>query len=296
MGLRQAAGRFRARHAWAIHRLKGVPLPATYVDVHVVEHCNLNCRGCAHFSPVAEPCFLDPADFERSLIALAPLFDTSFSSLHLLGGEPLLHPQLSELMRLARRHLPQAELQVITNGTLIPRMGEDFWAACRETRAVVYVSEYPVDMDYKAVLALLTQHGVEHRFDPRSDFICHVFDPRGTQDPHESWRRCQFGGTCVQLVGTRLYACPRCAYADHVNRAFGESLRHERGDWLELSDATPLRLYRFLDTPKPFCRYCDLSAEHTAPWAVSRRERSEWFGTGEQPDACSAACGERTVR
>lgn len=32
------------------------------VNVHVVDHCNLRCRGCVHFAPIAEPRFLDLDD------------------------------------------------------------------------------------------------------------------------------------------------------------------------------------------------------------------------------------------
>ena len=31
-----------------------------YLDVHVADHCNLGCRGCLHFAPIAKPRFLDP--------------------------------------------------------------------------------------------------------------------------------------------------------------------------------------------------------------------------------------------
>ena len=28
-------------------------------EVHLVDHCNLNCKGCSHFSPVSEKKFVD---------------------------------------------------------------------------------------------------------------------------------------------------------------------------------------------------------------------------------------------
>lgn len=30
------------------------PLSQLQFEVHVTEHCNLNCRQCAHFSPLAK--------------------------------------------------------------------------------------------------------------------------------------------------------------------------------------------------------------------------------------------------
>ena len=38
----------------------------SYIDVQVADHCNLGCRGCLHFAPIAEPRFLDLAEYELS--------------------------------------------------------------------------------------------------------------------------------------------------------------------------------------------------------------------------------------
>ena len=28
------------------------------IDIHLTDHCNLNCKGCTHFSPLAEDFYL----------------------------------------------------------------------------------------------------------------------------------------------------------------------------------------------------------------------------------------------
>ena len=30
-----------------------------WLEVHLAEHCNLNCKGCSHFSPLAEKEFIE---------------------------------------------------------------------------------------------------------------------------------------------------------------------------------------------------------------------------------------------
>lgn len=35
--------------------------------VDIVVHCNLNCKGCGHFSPLASESFLDLETFENDL-------------------------------------------------------------------------------------------------------------------------------------------------------------------------------------------------------------------------------------
>ena len=32
-------------------------------DIHLVDHCNLNCKGCLHFSPLSEEKYLEIQSF-----------------------------------------------------------------------------------------------------------------------------------------------------------------------------------------------------------------------------------------
>ena len=41
--------------------------------VDIVDHCNLNCKGCGHFSPLASKSFLDLETFENDLRRLIVL-------------------------------------------------------------------------------------------------------------------------------------------------------------------------------------------------------------------------------
>ena len=86
--------------------------------MHVADHCNLNCASCCHFSPAALPAFLSLEGYERDLGKLARIEGaaTFFSAIVLMGGEPLLHPGLPELIRATRRHLPEARLRVTSYG------------------------------------------------------------------------------------------------------------------------------------------------------------------------------------
>ena len=44
-----------------------------YLEHHIVDHCNLNCVGCSHFSPISNPWFEDIEDFKRDFERLAEL-------------------------------------------------------------------------------------------------------------------------------------------------------------------------------------------------------------------------------
>ena len=67
---------------------------ARYLDIHVVDHCNLRCAGCLHFAPLATEHFIDLAAYDRDLEMLAAVegIEGYFDCICLMGGEPLLHP------------------------------------------------------------------------------------------------------------------------------------------------------------------------------------------------------------
>ena len=57
----------------------------------------------------------------------------------LVGGEPLLHPELVELVEVARRAAIAPRISLTTNGLLLPRMSEPFWRGLD----AVTISLYP---------------------------------------------------------------------------------------------------------------------------------------------------------
>src|SRR6202012_3133784 len=59
--------------------------------------------------------------------------------LTMVGGEPLLHPDIVELARIARQLRVAPVISLTTNGFLLPRMGDDFWQAID----ALTISRYP---------------------------------------------------------------------------------------------------------------------------------------------------------
>ena len=129
-----------------------VPYGELFFEVHLAEHCNLNCAGCNHFSPLAEPEFTDPATLDKDFARLASLFGEKMSHINLLGGEPLLHPSLNECMQIARRHFPKTRITLVTNGLLLTRQKDEFWQTCRENQITIQVTRYPIKLDFDQML------------------------------------------------------------------------------------------------------------------------------------------------
>jgi len=98
--------------------------PLNQIYFYLTEGCNLKCRHCwiapKYQSAAASYPALDP-DLFRSIIEQAkPL---GLSAVKLTGGEPLLHPQIRELLLVVRSQ--ELRLTVETNGTLCtPELAE----------------------------------------------------------------------------------------------------------------------------------------------------------------------------
>lgn len=88
--------------------------PRHPVLAHVipVRRCNLSCAYCNEFDSVSKP--VPTSEMLHRIDKLAALGTTVIT---LSGGEPLLHPELDEIIRRIRRHDILAE--VLTNGYLL---------------------------------------------------------------------------------------------------------------------------------------------------------------------------------
>lgn len=87
------------------------------VYVEITNVCNLSCGFCA--GTKRAPAFMTAEQF--STIAAGLKGHTAYLYFHLMG-EPLLHPQLAELLRIAGENGFRAV--ITTNGTLLPSAGE----------------------------------------------------------------------------------------------------------------------------------------------------------------------------
>jgi ABC-2 type transport system ATP-binding protein len=274
-----------------------------YLDVHVADHCNLRCAGCVHFSPLAEPRFLDLGQYDQDLSALASIagIEEYIHELSLMGGEPLLHPELPEVLRLSRALLPKMGIALVSNGLLLKRMGEEFWRAMRECDVKLQLSPYPLRVDYPALLELATSHGVEAALtrdvtrtrEGKEVFFRLSLDESGSQDPVASHNRCPFGGRTLQMSEGRIWPCQVAAHHGTLNKRFGLDMRSQKEDSLAIADIDSTdQIEELRRHPHPMCRYCDMEHLSVAEWRTSSFEAAEWLKEkpeGEQIRQTSAS-------
>lgn len=138
------------------------------VDIHMAEHCNLGCYSCNHFSPLAKEEFADLETTTKDLTRLKELTNGKIKTIFLVGGEPLLHPNIIAFMKVARELFPKSVVQIITNGVLLPKQKPEFWAACKQYNIVMTPTKYP-GIDWDKVEARARENNYQFKYFNFSD-------------------------------------------------------------------------------------------------------------------------------
>lgn len=264
-----------AARTWIRHKRE--PLRLEFV---LTDYCNLNCKGCTHYSPLAPKEFADFDQLTRSMNHLGSIADGKIRHAYLIGGEPLLYPRLTDAMAALRKAFPKAKLYIFTNGIALPKMSDEFWAECRKLRYIIAITRYPINFDYDAAIERCRHEDVECQvFGDRSladSFFRFALDPEGRQDPKMSHFKCYNFG-CLSVMGDRLFPCSISACVSHLNRACETHFKHTPADWLNVEQITSVDQIKALrDRPVPFCRHCILPPA-TVKYGPSRREACEWM-------------------
>ncbi|PRQ08264.1 radical SAM protein [Enhygromyxa salina] len=99
----------------ALPRDRPTDARAHRVYVATTNHCNRACPWCSTCSSPRGNSFISLPDYAASFPSEGPF------EVQLEGGEPTIHPQFSELVRLARAEPRCARVVIVTNGVVLPR-------------------------------------------------------------------------------------------------------------------------------------------------------------------------------
>lgn len=248
------------------------------IGFHVVEHCNLNCACCDNFSPLAEREFIDPEIFRRDMERLGSIFNHECQRVSLLGGEPLLHPELVKFIEISRENFRTGNIHVLTNGILLTRQGPDFWKACHDNDAAIIVTHYPINIDVQGIRELARQYDVKLQLHDmtKSIFYKRAVDLRGRGNPGRNFGAC-IRNDCITLGHNgQLFTCTFASNIHHFNKKFGMNVPITESDYIDIyKESDPERILRRLSEPIPMCSFCDMYYEPVR-WHPSTLDISEW--------------------
>ena len=250
------------------------------IEYSVAYHCNLQCTQCSHLSPFVDASFPSLNSFREDLFCLSEIMHAKV--IRLLGGEPLLNPDIDQFIAIAKKSNIADSVMVTTNGLLLHRMSSSFW----EHVDYVLVSLYP-NISLKESYRVLKQRAKEHN--TRLWFqIIDNFHKTITTFPHKyNWVTSLIYKTCrdVHLFHCHmvhegmLYKCPVPPFLPYYLSRFNIPYNPYPDGFAIHDHINPydgLRKYLSDMRPKESCRYClgnvGKKIPHTqlSPFSLSR--------------------------
>jgi hypothetical protein len=231
-------------------------------ELHLVEHCNLRCANCCNMSPLVPERRLSLDELDRLCRRMAGVLEVDVFKI--MGGEPLLHPEIVSALQVIRRSGISRKVRLFTNGLLLGSMKPDFWSSLDELTISSYSSAPVKPRLVELARAQARAHDFVLNIKEVTSFS-QVLSPAFRPQVDETFRRCWLRHRCLVVRGGRFYMCTRAAYAeDFFARAAYEPVPagvvlDREGDGLAL-DAPDLaaRLVEYMNRRQPLaaCHHC----------------------------------------
>jgi hypothetical protein len=263
------------------------------LDIHLTEHCNLNCKGCAHFSPLAKSEFLNIEVFTKDMQRLGELSKEKDFALRLSGGEVLLNKNINSFIMIAREFIPKGSIQIDTNGILLATKDDTFFEVCKKHNIKIMVTKYPLKIDWTMIrrkcrekliplrlIGVMKRDGFSITDNGIKTLDKYTIEPDGVNKIENSFNECYLGSQCTQLRNGYIYTCPLPANIHHLNRYFNLDFKVTEEDRINIHSIKDVNeIIEYLSNPIPFCRYCNIEKwEHNLPFQLSERKVDEWIG------------------
>lgn len=234
-------------------------------ELHVVEHCNLRCAHCCNMSPYLDARVLSVDDVARQCTKMAQ--HLAVDVFKIMGGEPLLHPDITGVLRAIRQSRISNVIRLFTNGLLLRAMDDDFWRALDQLTISSY-SSAPVKPE------LLDEYTDKaRRFDvivnvkPVDSFSQVMAGGRRDDDAavQATYDACWLRDRCLIVRDGRFFKCTRAAYFAEYQARIAVDNRHPDPRAAVEKDGLPvdapeldMQLAGYMNSPAPLeaCRYC----------------------------------------
>ncbi len=265
--------------------LKFVPRPALeYLIFNICDHCNLNCMGCDHFACIADPYNVPYEILHNDIERMGEIMEHDYiMQIAVMGGEPLLHPDLFAILRDVRENFPYAVIRLTTNAILLLQQKEEFWKTCRDYNITIVNTKYPIKLDYERIKAKCAEERVEFRFfegtgdDTVKTTSKKIINLEGTEDTIRRFAECNVSNYGNFVMEGKFYECPfSCQSYRIFNKKFNKKLRMKEDDYLDIYKIKDKQeIFQFTAKPKQYCRYCG-DFIRWFEWQRSKKDISEW--------------------
>jgi len=245
-----------------------------YLEMHLTDHCNLNCMGCGHFSPIADKWFADISRHDKDMQRLCTLF-SNIKTLRLMGGEPLLHPQVEHFFSITRQYFPKTDIKLVTNGILLKQMPESFWKSCIKNNIVIEWTVYPpLANNINYIKSYIQSKGVSFNVSKCTNFHSNM-NPLGNSDPKKSFQFCRSQYFCPFLREGKIYSCGRQVLSNYFNKLFKTRVPISGYIDIHIANLSGWDILYSINKFSDTCNYCS-DKIRWFDWRKSEKDISEW--------------------
>jgi hypothetical protein len=253
-----------------------------YLETHLVDHCNLNCKGCSHFSPLSVESFVKFSIFEKDFLRLRELFD-NIKEIRLMGGEPLLHPELLKFLECTRLIFPNSKICLVTNGIILNSQMESFWENCSQNNILIQITRYPIKLDIASILRKAEKFHLQIEVSDMIKIFGKFMNSFGNSDPIISYSKCSSLSKCPNLRDGKIYVCWFAPLVQIYNNYFGKNIPISESDFINIHEKiNGSDIKKFLNHPTSLCRWC-LYDRPIFKWQVSKKKNNEWISFNSNP-------------
>jgi hypothetical protein len=254
-------------------------------ELHVVEHCNLRCAHCCNMSPYLAERTLGVAQIASMCRVMAAHLEVD--AFKIMGGEPLLHPDLVGVLEAIRRSEISERVRLFTNGLLLHTMRDDFWRALDELTISNYTSAPVKPALLDAAREKARAFGVVLNIKPVAEFseVMRAEREDDAQAVRRTYAGCWLRHRCLVVRGGKFFMCTRAAYAEEFHRDLLHGAHPEDRALAIEGDGVPVdtpdlgaALLAYMNRAEPLasCRFCHGGAGPLVPHAqLSRADMRE---------------------
>lgn len=249
------------------------------VQYPVVDHCNLNCRGCSSYANIAESHFITCEEFERDIKAMKEKIK-KLQMFVFYGGEPILHPELHTLISIFKEYYPSAPVEIISNGIMIPKISDKLIDVMVKWEICFVITQYlPTIKMLPQIVEFLEKNSIDYRIvEPVEQFFRML--TKTEQDEEASYERCKEVFHCKTIRGGKLYPCPTIPLTlerlDYLGIDMAEVEKEGCSFDLYHGSENVWDMLVRLKTSFPMCRFCQADLDKI-PWRIGKPEKSDWI-------------------
>lgn len=249
-----------------------------HITVTITDKCNLRCKECRALMPLMnKPKNVELNTIIKELTIILKAVDRVIA-VDLLGGEPFLHPQLSEIINWIDNQDKISYIEIATNGTIVPN--QDVITALKSKKVLVDISDYGNVVKAAKLIEILEENQIRFRIASDMEWfkVGGVEKRNRTADElSEMYLDCYCQYFAKYVNDNKLWVCPRAPRLATLGIVCDENDYEELLE-TDSKEETRRKIERvYSATYAAACDYCDQGNLHIESTKAGVQEKNQFF-------------------